>query len=139
MTQASARIVAGIGFASAASAEEVAGLIEACLAEAGFSGTQLVAVGTHARKLGNPVPLRVASHFGVALRLLADADLLLEGLAEGVAAAAGPLCLGMRKSRYATCALALCGPTFDVSRFGQPPIARAAMASSTLATSLAGP
>ena len=139
MTDASGPIVAGIGFATAATADEVIGLIEACLAEAGLAAGQLAAIGTHARKLGNAIPLQVAAHFGVLLRLLDDADLSMDGLAEGVAAAAGPLRLGRRQSRYATCAMAECRPGFSVAAFGQPPIARAAMASSTLATSLAGP
>jgi len=139
MTQAPGRIVAGIGFATVADADEIIGLIKSCLVEAGASPDDLVAIGTHARKLGTAVPLLVAAHFGVPLRLLDDRDLAMEGLAEGVAAAAGPLLLRKRLSSYATCALALCGPTFRVERFGQPPIAKAAIASSTLATSWAGP
>jgi len=139
MTDVSGRIVAGIGFATAASADEVIALIAACLAEAGATASQLAAIGTHARKRGNAVPLHVAAHFGVPLRLLDDVDLSMEGLAEGVASAAGPLRLGKRQSRYATCALADCRPDFTIARFGQPPIARAVMASSTVLTSSAGP
>lgn len=139
MTQASGRIVAGIGFATAVSADEVTALIEACLAEAGATAGQLAAIATHVRKRGNAVPLHVAAYFGVPLRLLDDRDLSMDGLAEGVAAAAGSLRLGKRKSRYATCALADCGPAFSAARFGQPPIARAVMASSIVATSSAGP
>jgi len=139
MTQISGRIVAGIGFASAATAQELIGLIEASLAEAGLAAGHLAAIATHRRKLGTVLPLHVAAHFGVPLRLLDDGDLPMEGLAEGAAAAAGPLRLRKRKSRYATCALADCGPGFTVAAFGQPPISSAAMASSRLATSLAGP
>ena len=139
MTQISGRIVAGIGFASAASAEEVIALVEASLAEAGLAANHLVAIATHKRKLGTAIPLRVAAHFGVPLRLLDDGDLVMVGLAEGAAAAAGPLRLTKRKSRYATCALADCRPGFTLAAFGQPPISSAAIASSRLATSLAGP
>ena len=85
------------------------------------------------------LPLHVAAHFGVPLRLLDDGDLVMVGLAEGAAAAAGPLLLRKRKSRYATCALADCRPGFTLAAFGQPPISSAAIASSRLATSLAGP
>ncbi|UJW85209.1 cobalamin biosynthesis protein [Devosia sp. SL43] len=139
MTDASARIVAGIGFATAASADELIGLIERCLEEAGLAPEALAAIGTHARKRGWAVPIVVAGHFGVPLRLLDDAELAGESVAEAVAAAAGPLRLGKRKSRYATCALADCRPGFNVASFGQPPSPRAEMASSIVATSSAGP
>ncbi len=139
MTEISGSVVAGIGFATAATADELVGLIEACLVEAGASAGQLLAIGTHARKLGNAVPLRVAAHFGVPLRLLDDQDLSSDSVAEAVAAAAGPLRLARRQSRYATCAISACAPDFSVSRFGQPPSPRAVMASPTSATSLAGP
>lgn len=139
MTQLSGRIVAGIGFASAATSEEVIALVEASLAESGLAANHLVAIATHRRKLGTALPLRVAAHFGVPLRLLEDRDLPLPGLAEGTAAAAGPLRLAKRKSRYATCALADCRPGLSVDAFGQPPISSAAIASSRLDTSWAGP
>ena len=51
----------------------------------------------------------------------------------------GPLLLGKRKARYATCAIAAVAADFDLFAFGQPESPSAAMASSTLATSLAGP
>lgn len=139
MTELSGSVVAGIGFATAAGADEIVGLIELCLAEAGSSARQLVAIGTHRRKLGNAVPLRVAAHFGVPLRLLDDQDLTSESVAEAVAMAAGPLRLARRQSRYATCAIAACAPGFDPAAFGQPASPSAAIASSRLATSLAGP
>ena len=47
MTQISGRIVAGIGFASAATAQELIDLIDACLAEAGLAATHLAAIVTH--------------------------------------------------------------------------------------------
>ena len=65
MTQLSGRIVAGIGFASAATAQELIDLIDACLAEAGLAATHLAAIVTHKRKLGTALPLHVAAHFGV--------------------------------------------------------------------------
>jgi cobalt-precorrin 5A hydrolase/precorrin-3B C17-methyltransferase len=139
MTKSSGSLVAGIGFATAATTDEIVGLIEACLAEAGFPAHQLIAIGTHRRKLGNAVPLRVAARFGVPLRLLDDSDLASESIAEAAAMAAGPLRLARRKSRYATCAIAACAPGFSVAAFGQPASPSAAMASSRLATSLAGP
>ena len=137
----SGRIVAGIGFASAATATEVIGLIHACLAEAGFAANQLAALGTHARKRSNPILAQVALHFGVPFRLLADEDLPIgvPGVAEAVAAAAGALRLHKRKSAHATCAIALCDPGFSLADFGQPSSPKAAMASSTVATSSAGP
>ena len=139
MTEISRSVVAGIGYATAATTAEIVSLIEACLAEAGLIAQQLVAIGTHARKLGNATPLRVAAHFSVPLRLLDDGDLASESVAEAVASVAGPLALARRKSRYATCAIALCRPGFSVAEFGQSPSPRAAMASSTSAASLAGP
>ena len=139
MTELSGSVVAGIGFATAATTDEIVSLIEACLGEAGCTPGQLAAIGTHARKLGNATPLRVAAHFGVPLRLLDDNDLASESVAEAVAMVAGPLRLPRRKSRYATCAIAACRPGFSVTGFGQPPRPSATIASSTLATSLAGP
>lgn len=139
--QASGRIVAGIGFASAATAGEIVELIQACLAEAGISADKLAAIGTHARKHSSPVPAQVARYFGVPLRLLADEDMApnVPGVAEAVAAMVGPLRLGKRKSRYATCAIALCRGGFRLAGFGQPSTSSAAIASSTVATSSAGP
>lgn len=137
----SGRIVVGIGFASAATAGEIIDLIDACLAAACLSADQLAVIGTHARKRSSPVPAQVAQHFGVPLRLFDDADLSpsAPGLAEAVAAAAGPLRLRKHKSRYATCAIAVCRPGFSLAGFGQPSSAKAAIASSTVATSSAGP
>jgi cobalt-precorrin 5A hydrolase/precorrin-3B C17-methyltransferase len=139
MTEASRRLVAGIGFATAATADEIICLIEACLAELDATAAQLVAIATHARKLGWATPLIVATHFNVPLRLLDDADLRSPGIAEAVASAAGLLRLPKRKSRYATCAIAECHPDFDIAGFGQPPSPRATIASSIVATSTAGP
>ena len=137
----SGQIVAGIGFASAATAAEIIGLINACLAEAGLAADQLAALGTHARKRSSPVPAQVAQHFGVSLRLFANQDLSpgVPGVAEAVAAVAGPLVLRKHKSRFATCAIAMCRSGFSLAGFGQPSSPKAAMASSIVATSSAGP
>ncbi|MDP2782623.1 cobalamin biosynthesis protein [Devosia sp.] len=135
------RFVAGIGFASAASAAEIIALIESCLAELALHPDQLAAIGTHSRKQASPVLLPVALHFGMPLRLLDDDDLSGEvpGIADAVAAMAGPLQLYKRKSAFATCAIARCNPGFDLAGFGQPFSASAVMAASTLLTSSAGP
>lgn len=135
------RFVAGIGFASLATADEIIALIDSCLVELRLDSAQLIGIGSHLRKRGSPVLLPVALHFGVPLHLLDDDDLRgdVPGIADAVAAMAGPLCLPKRKSAYATCAIAACGPGFSMARFGQPAIANAAMASSMLLTSRAGP
>lgn len=150
-------IVAGIGCGSAATAIEIVTLLEACLLEAGLSRSALLAIASHNRKRDMPPLYAAAAHFGVPLRLLEDAELThtapspsarvataigLPSIAEAVAAAAGRLLLGKRKSAHATCALASCAPQFDVARFGNAapyPSSSAAMASSTLLTSSAGP
>ncbi|MGV8853805.1 MAG: cobalamin biosynthesis protein [Devosia sp.] len=135
------RFVAGIGFSSAASADEIITLIESCLVQAGVPADQLAAIATHARKRSSPVLLLVAQHFEVPLHLLADAEIdgSAPGVCEAVAATAGSLHLGKRKSALATCALALCRPGFTLSDFGQPVRPSAAMAPSTLLASTACP
>lgn len=148
-------IVAGIGCGSAATAPEIIALIEACLAEAGHPASALLAIASHSRKQHAQPLHAAAAHFGVPLRLLDDADLApatpspsvlahigLPAIAEAVAAAAGPLLLGKRKSARVTCALATCSPDFDLTLFGRAalyPSSSAAMASSISATSRAGP
>lgn len=135
------RIVAGIGFASAATGDELVALVLACLSEAGLSPDQLVALVTHDRKRGCPQLLALANHFEVPIRLLGDADLsgAVPGVAEAVAAEAGRIVLPKRKSAHVTCALARCAPGFAVAGFGQPALANWASAPSTLSTSMAGP
>jgi cobalamin biosynthesis protein CbiG len=148
------KLVAGIGCGSAATSSEIIALINACLAEAGLPAA-LLAIASHQRKHDAQPLYAVSAHFDVPLRLLGDADLApatpspsvlahigLPAIAEAVAAAAGPLLLGKRKSAHATCALAACGPDFDLAQFGSAalyPSSSAAMASSTLDTSRAGP
>lgn len=115
-------------------------LIRACLAEAGLQPSPIAAIATHIRKRDSLALAQAASAFDLPLLFLTDDELAdRPGTCEAVAAAAGPLRLGKRKSRYATCAIALAAPDFDPASFGQSASPSAAMASSTLATSLAGP
>ena len=134
-------VVVGVGCASAATPDEIIALIDACLREAGIRPSQIAALATHIRKFGSLALVEAAGHFGVPLRFLDDDELAhgVPGTAEAVAAAAGPLRLGKRKSAYATCAIALGAPGFSPARFGQPSSPSAAMASSSVATSVAGP
>ena len=132
-------IVIGLGCSSAADAPEIIALVDPCLAEAGLDATRIAAFATHVRKRESRALAQAASHFDVPLRFLDDDDLAYAGTAEPAASAAGTLILGKRKSHYATCAIALAAPGFTPSHFGQPASPSAAIASSTLATSLAGP
>jgi cobalamin biosynthesis protein CbiG len=134
-------LIIGLGCSSAASADEVVALIAACLAEIDRDCASISAFSTHVRKRGSMALAQAASHYDVPLRFLADDELApgISGTCEAVAAAAGPLLLGKRKSRYATCAIAACRPGFVLSAFGQPESPSAAMASSIPTTSLAGP
>jgi len=135
------RYVVGMGFASAASADEIIALLESCLSACSVDDRQLVAIGTHMRKLASPLLLSVALHFGVPLRLFDQDDLrdAGPGVADAVAGLAGPLQLRKQKSDFATCAIARCAPGFNLTGFGQPYSANAVIASSTLLTSIAGP
>ena len=134
-------IVIGLGCSSAAEAGEIIALIRSSLALAGLDATQVRAFGSHSRKLDSLALMQAAAHFDVPLRFLDDDELApgIPGTCEAVASAAGPLVLAKRKSRYATCAIAEAAPGFTLFGFGQPASPNAAMASSTLSTSLAGP
>jgi cobalamin biosynthesis protein CbiG len=127
-------ILVGLGCASAASTTEVVALIEACLIEASCDVDQIIAFASHSRKRGSVALIEAATHFGLPLYFLDDDDLApgVPGTCEAVAASAGPLCLSKRKSRYATCAIAFCA----LDSVAQP-TRIAAMAASTLATSIA--
>lgn len=135
------RFVAGIGFASAATADEIIALVQSCLVDLKLHANQLAAIGAHMRKRSSPLLLPVALHFAVPLHLLDDDDLTgdVPGVADAVAAMAGPLRLRKRKSGYATCAIARCAPGFSMASFGQPLSANAPMVASTLLTSSAAP
>nr|WP_295883389.1 cobalamin biosynthesis protein [uncultured Devosia sp.] len=134
-------LIIGLGCATAASAEEIIALIAACLAEIHRDPQDIAALATHMRKRGSNALAEAAAHYDQPLYFLDDDDLApaIPGTCEAVASAAGPLLLGKRKSRYATCAIAACRPGFNLATFGQPDSPSAAIASSTLATSLAGP
>jgi cobalamin biosynthesis protein CbiG len=134
-------ILIGLGCSSTAQVEEITGLIDSCLSEAGCDSRQILAFATHVRKRDSLALAAVAACYDVPLRFLDDDDLAhgVPGTCEAVAAAAGPLLLGKRKSAHATCAIAGTAPGFDVASFGQPASSSAIMASSTLLTSWAGP
>ena len=140
-TAPSDRFVVGMGFASAATADEITALLESCLAACNLDGQNLLAIGTPMRKQASPLLVPVAQHFGVPLRLFDDEDLrdAGPGVADAIAGLAGPLLLGKTKSDFATCAIAYCGSGFSLATFGQPYTAMVTTASSTLLTSIAGP
>ena len=135
------RFVVGMGFASAATADEIIALLESCLSASRVHHHQLVAIGTYMRKQASPLLLPVMLHFGVPLRLFDEDDLrdAGPGVADAVAGLAGPLQLRKTKSDFATCAIARCASGFSLARFGQPYSASAPIAASTLLTSVAGP
>ena len=122
------RLVAGIGFRHAATAEEIADLIRRALALGGFPADRLGAIATAADRAGAPQARDAASAFGLAIlpvaeQALAAADTNVEtrsarieasrgigSVAEAAAlAAAGAgsrLVLPRIASAGATCALA---------------------------------
>lgn len=135
-------LVAGFGFGSKATADEVVALVEDCLREMDASAAQLAAIATLRRKDG-PLARAVAERLGVVLHLMDEDELAADvptpsaivwesigtmSVAEAAAAAFGDLRLAKRKSAHATCALAL----VPHSR------SSALMASSMLVTSRAG-
>jgi precorrin-3B C17-methyltransferase / cobalt-factor III methyltransferase len=136
-----APLIIGLGCSTAANAYEIISLIATCLAEIQREPGDVVALATHVRKHGDPALADAAAHYELPLHFLDDDDLAPDtpGTCEAVAAAAGPLLLGKRKSRYATCAIASSRPGFSLAAFGQCGRSSAAIASSTPATSLAGP
>ena len=141
MTNDNDSILIGLGCSTAASTSEIVGLVEACLREANCQAGQIVAFATHSRKRGSESLVDTAIRFGVPLFFLDD-DALAPGIdstCEAVVAAAGPLQLGKRKSRYATCAIARCDTEFSVASLAQPVRPSAAIAASRSATSVAGP
>lgn len=137
----SARLVLGLGCSTSADAREIIALIATSLAEAHCDVSDVAIFATHVRKRSSLALAEAANFYDVPLLFLDDDALNIEfpGTCEAVAAAAGPLVLGKRKSRFATCAIARCRPDFDLSGFGQPTSPSALIAASTLATSLAGP
>lgn len=126
------RLVAGLGCTSAARTDEVIALLRDAMAQ--VSG-ELVALATIPRRADHPALRDAAAKLSLPLRVV---DLPGPEVAEPVAASAGPLVLGKLKSARVTCALAAVPRAFELSRWGQPS-SSAAMASSTEATSVAGP
>ena len=132
------RFVAGVGCTSAAGADEIVALVEACLAEVGADRNALACLATTLRRRGHAelreaaerleVPLRCLDHEALAAqqgRLAAPSSRVaeyagLEGIAEAAALAAGELVLGKRVKGGVTCALTHVGPGFDAERFGVP-------------------
>ena len=141
MTGKHAPVLVGLGCSTKADTAEIIALVHACLAEAGTHPTQIIAMASHTRKTGSRALAQTASYFGVPLLFLGDNAVApdIASTCEAVAAAAGPLRLPKRKSRFATCAIAQCSPGWTPDQRLQPLPASAAMAASTLVTSLAGP
>ncbi|HEY0034036.1 MAG TPA: cobalamin biosynthesis protein [Devosia sp.] len=134
-------ILIGLGCSTSADADEVLALVQACLVEANCQADQIVALASHTRKAGSRALADAADYFGLPLLFLDD-EMVSPNIAstcESVAAAAGPLLLAKRKSRFATCAIAQCTPSFTQERLVQPGSANAAIAASMSATSVAGP
>lgn len=132
--------VAGVGCTTAATLGDLVALIDSCLAHSRIDPTELVAIGTHARKRASAELAAAAAHYGVPLRFFADDEFeLARGVSEGVAAVAGAIVLHKQKSATATCALARCGSDFVLADYGQPPSPSASMAASSVSTSRAGP
>ncbi|MDF2799940.1 MAG: putative CobE protein [Devosia sp.] len=150
-----AQVLAGIGSRRQTDPEEIIALVQQCLEEAAMPVETLVALASHARKAGDPALLAAAAGLGVPLRLLDGSTLRaavptpsavverhtgLPSIAEACALAAGTLLLPKRQTARVTCALALCRPSWQLDRFGQPAPqpANAATQASTSATSRAG-
>lgn len=118
-----AQLVAGLGFSSAATAEEVIDLIDQALSRAGRSAADLRLVATLDRKAAVPIATAVAAHYSAALSGLTGAQLAsqsrrlahpseralaevgLSAVAEAAALHFGPLVGERLKSMHATCAL----------------------------------
>jgi cobalt-precorrin 5A hydrolase/precorrin-3B C17-methyltransferase len=130
--------IAGVGCTTTAASSEIVALVTACCARANIDPTDLVAIASHSRKADSRALAEAAHALGLPLRFLGDAQLDRPGVSEAVAAAAGELILTKQKSTQVTCAIARCRPGFDPLSFGQGSPS-AAMASSTEATSWAGP
>lgn len=130
--------IAGVGCTTRATVAEIVALVTASCARAGIDPADLVALASHIRKSDSLALAEAARSLGVPLRFLTAAQIDRPGVSEAVAAAAGTLILAKQKSAQATCAIARCAAGFDALAFGQSS-ASAAIASSTEATSWAGP
>jgi cobalt-precorrin 5A hydrolase / cobalt-factor III methyltransferase / precorrin-3B C17-methyltransferase len=132
-------LVAGIGCARGAPAEEVIHLIRATLADAGLSPLALAALGSVEIKADEAALHAAAAQFGVPLRLFSVAELAAErdrlpnpsavveaevgtpGVAEAVALKAGSLVVPKRKSANATCAIGRAATPHTIQKFGRAP------------------
>lgn len=138
-------LVAGIGLRRQATADELLALLDDTLAEAGLSRHHLAALATLDRKADHPALAAAAALLGIAIIGVPEHDLPaapspsqrvldlagLPSVAEAAALFHGALLVPKRRSANATCALAM--------RRGRYVTSSAAMASSTLSTSRAGP
>ena len=118
-----AQLVAGLGFSSAATADEVIALIDLALSRAGRSAADLRLIATLDRKAVTPLATTVAAHYFATLTGLTEVQLAsqsrhlaeqskralaevgLPGIAEAAALHFGPLAGARLKSIHATCAL----------------------------------
>jgi len=132
-------LVAGVGCSRGAAADEVIGLVEASLSEAGLSPLSLAVLATVEIKADEPGLHAAAAHFGVPLRLFSVAELAAEGdrlpnpstaveaeigipgVAEAAALKAGELVVTKRKSANATCAIGRAQTPVDAEEFGRAP------------------
>jgi cobalt-precorrin 5A hydrolase/precorrin-3B C17-methyltransferase len=136
MTDASPRLlVAGIGCASTATADEIVALVTATLASAGRAPAGLACIATIDSRAAIAALHSAARHFGVPLQCFAAAELATENhrlatppsgahsgipaVAEAAALKAGSLLVAKQKSAHATCAIGLATAPFDVAGFGR--------------------
>jgi cobalt-precorrin 5A hydrolase/precorrin-3B C17-methyltransferase len=130
-------LVAGVGCERNADPAEVIGLIAATLAEAGLAPKALAAIASIDIKADEPALHAAAKHFGVPLRVFSAAELSAEtapnpstvvaatvgapGVAEPAALKAGPLVVEKRKTKGATCAIAMADRPIDPTTLGRAP------------------
>ena len=132
-----ATLVAGVGTERGVAADEVIGLIEATLADAGLAVESLACIASIDLKADEAGLLAAAAHFGVPLRLFSAQELEAEryrlpnpsrvveqavgtpGVAEAAALKAGTLLVEKRKSARATCAIGHALRPIEVARFGR--------------------
>lgn len=131
-------LVAGVGAARGAEADEIVALVRASLAEAGLSPLSLAALATLSDKTLHPALPAAAAELGVPLRGFSRRELNAErkrlqtpsetveaatglaGVAEAAALKAGALALPKRASAHATCAIGKADFPIDLDLFGTP-------------------
>jgi cobalamin biosynthesis protein CbiG len=131
-------LVAGIGCASGATADEVTGLVERTLAIRNFAPQSLAVLATLDTKKAHPALIAAADHFGVPLRVFTkreiekersklatpsdavDAAIGVAGVCEAVALKAGSLVVTKHASVAATCAIGKADTPIDSAKFGKP-------------------